>query len=528
MKRRGQTLVIFALTLLLLTLMVTMTLSIGMKAKEKMEMQTVADAAAYSGAVATARTFNSISIMNRALMGHMVAMTGVESLISWSSYYRGSIQGARNAYNIAMIPYVLLLPCCVPTSGCFDKCACAIKAIGDIQQTRSDLDDEDKKLDSDWKSLDQKAGLEARKLQIGTVSKEQKKIFGELKSNKLQQLADEIAKAASKGYQQEEELVANNAPKKVNDRELGGSCEGGNGVGASCENREADKKLHFVYAAMGSRGHKFLTGRDEAEPIKSKLKKLLPQKDTLDLLTNEGSGYFPKNSKTHSGSPIDATELWADDDGFLMLTFKRGQSPCPTSSPGFASPTAEVRSNHDGDGSDHHKWTNGQDDDAKHHTMGHCTNCPGMWPMHMDYNSALVSKADDNWGQPKLYSLILRDYSRRTGAKADPWNLAFRFRFTSSGEGSEFDNRGIKLVSTGEDISQATALSAGIAYYRRTGEAERWKEPPNFLNPFWRATLVSAQVDKQGEQDIGETLKPVAPFAAEVYEALKSKEYMAW
>jgi len=94
MRRRGQTLVVFALTLLLLVLMVTMTLSIGMKAKEKMELQTMADAAAYSNAVATARAFNGISLMNRALMGHMVAMTGVESLISWSSYYRAAIHGA--------------------------------------------------------------------------------------------------------------------------------------------------------------------------------------------------------------------------------------------------------------------------------------------------------------------------------------------------------------------------------------------------------------------------------------------------
>ena len=57
---------LFCLTLLLLTLMVCMTLSIGMKAKEKMELKTAADAAAYSQAVATARTYNSISVLSRA------------------------------------------------------------------------------------------------------------------------------------------------------------------------------------------------------------------------------------------------------------------------------------------------------------------------------------------------------------------------------------------------------------------------------------------------------------------------------
>jgi len=40
------------------------------------------------------------------------------------------------------------------------------------------------------------------------------------------------------------------------------------------------------------------------------------------------------------------------------------------------------------------------------------------------------------------------------------------------------------------------ALSAGLAYYHRprpAAEGGGWREPPNFLNPFWRATLVSPE-----------------------------------
>ena len=83
--RRGQALVLFALTLLLLTLMVLMTLGFGMRAKERIEIQMASDAAAYSQAVATARTFNAISVMNRAQVAHMVAMAGTQALISHSS-----------------------------------------------------------------------------------------------------------------------------------------------------------------------------------------------------------------------------------------------------------------------------------------------------------------------------------------------------------------------------------------------------------------------------------------------------------
>jgi hypothetical protein len=158
--------------------------------------------------------------------------------------------------------------------------------------------------------------------------------------------------------------------------------------------------------------------------------------------------------------------------------------------------------------------------------MGYCKpeHCPGMWPGHLDYNASIVADSENNWGQPKLYAVIQRDFSRPE-MKPDPWNLMFRFRFTPENEGVTFDNRGIQL-SNGEDISKATALSAGIAYYKRAGDY--WREPPNFLNPFWRATLVSARTDKEGKQDIENVLRESAPFSADVYKALEQKGYSAW
>jgi hypothetical protein len=531
MRRRGQTLVVFALTLLLLVLMVTMTLSIGMKTKEKMELQTMADAAAYSNAVATARAFNEISLMNRALMGHMVAMTGVESLISWSSYYRGAIHGAKNAYNIPMAVYAGIIAASCPSNP--PMCACATKAVADIVQTQSDLENEDKKLDSDWENLDTKAGAEAAALQLSSIWNEQKKVYQEdLTDSVIEQgLAQSIVNEAKPGLAfGGGDVSAKKA--SINGRELegGGGCSGN---GAACLRRDAGRKLHFVDAAMGSRGYAFVTGRGQGAAIRRKLREIIPDQDTLGPVTNEGSGYFPNQSKTHSGHTIDATEVWGDDHGSVSLTFNRAQSPCPNRLPGMAGAEAHVRSNHRGDTSDEHQWTGGgsDPDSQTRHTMGTCTACPGIWPSHMDYNYNLVVDAQNNFGQPKLYSLIQRDYKGRPGqGQADPWNLLFRFRFSPNKSGVEFDNRGIELseANGGTDISKATALSAGIAYYKRAGPY--WQEPPNFLNPFWRATLVSAHVDTQGIQDVKTTLQDDAgaPFAAEAYEALRNKGYKGW
>ncbi|HEX5753172.1 MAG TPA: pilus assembly protein TadG-related protein [Archangium sp.] len=530
MRRRGQTLVVFALSLLLLVLMVTMTLSIGMKAKEKMELQTMADAAAYSNAVATARAFNSISLMNRALMGHMVALTGVESLISWSSYYRGAIQGARNAYDDPLTAYSLIAASSCPTTN-VAMCRCATQAILDITQTQSDLENADKQLDTQWEPLDRAAGQEAASLQLSSIWEEQKDVYEALtrsvSSNPA--IATSIVSEARRGLAFGGEDVSAKEVA-INGREL----EGGNGCGgngAACLRRNAGRKLHFVDAAMGSRGYSFVTGRGVTAPIRRKLRRLIPNQDRLVSVSNSGSGYFPAQSISHSGPTIDATEVWGDDHGDVSIVFNRGQAPCPRSFPGTAGAEAHVRSNHRADTSDEHVWTNGhRDPDAQiRHTMGTCTQCPGIWPSHMDYNYNLVTDGGDNYGQPKNYAVIQRDYRQRPGeGQADPWNLMFRFRFSPKKEGVEFDNRGVELsdVNGGTDISKATALSAGIAYYRRAGP--NWQEPPNFLNPFWRATLVSAHVDDQGIKDVRTTLNDTAPFAAEVYEALRKKEYKGW
>ncbi|MFL5358589.1 pilus assembly protein TadG-related protein [Archangium sp.] len=532
--RRGQTLVLFALTLLLLVLMVCMTLSIGMKAREKMELETVADAAAYSNSVQTARAFNAISLMNRALMGHMVAMTGVESLISWSSYYRASIHGAVQAYDKPYKVYAAIAlancPCAITNPTCAKYCQCATQAMSDISQTQGDLRDADQQLDSLWKSLDPPAGDEALGLQISSISDEQNALFDNVMSDfSSAGLANAIAAEANKGARFGDELKALASSKAVNQREINGD-ENCGGNGAACTRRDAGHKLHFVYAAMGSRGYAFVTGRNAGNRIRSRLQTLMPARDTLPRLTNIGSGYFPAEGKlSHSANPNDATELAADDHGSLMLLFNRGQAPCPTSLPGNSSPKAHVRSTHLADTGDEHTWTGGSDDGTQkeHHTMGKCTLCPGMWPPHMDYNFNLVTDPGNNWGQPKSYAVIQRDYGDRPAALADPWNLLFRFRFSSSGPPVLFDNTGNELsTNPGTKIAKATALSAGITYYKRAGQ--HWKEPPNFLNPFWRATLVSAHVDLQGKQDTETTLRASAPFAADVYKALLDKEYMGW
>ena len=94
---RGQNLVLLALTMLFLALMVTMTIGLGLRIRQKHELQNLADTAAYSNAVMTARTFNNMAAINRLEVSYWVAMAADESLISWTGYARAMANGSRTA-----------------------------------------------------------------------------------------------------------------------------------------------------------------------------------------------------------------------------------------------------------------------------------------------------------------------------------------------------------------------------------------------------------------------------------------------
>src|SRR5439155_516455 len=62
----------------------------------------VADAAAYSNAIATARTMNTMAVMNRAMIAHTVSTIGAMSLISYATLYWADAQAAKNLFAIQL------------------------------------------------------------------------------------------------------------------------------------------------------------------------------------------------------------------------------------------------------------------------------------------------------------------------------------------------------------------------------------------------------------------------------------------
>ncbi|MBL8954469.1 MAG: hypothetical protein JNK82_27065, partial [Myxococcaceae bacterium] len=110
--RRGQALVLLAISLFLLALLAFFGIALGVRVRERMELQTLADAAAYDNAVATARTFNALAVVNRTEWSLLVAQSAAQSYLSWSTAYRAALDGATDALRSR--------PACAPLAGRLD------------------------------------------------------------------------------------------------------------------------------------------------------------------------------------------------------------------------------------------------------------------------------------------------------------------------------------------------------------------------------------------------------------------------
>jgi hypothetical protein len=531
---RGQTLVLFALSLLLISLLVLMTLSLSTRVKEKMELQAVADAAAYSNAVVTARAYNEIALLSRAQIGKMVSLAAVQSLISWSSYFMAQLQASILSYSMASETiYAPLAACCSAQPACV-TCACATKAMLEIKAQQAKLLTAYTGLVAAHKSLDTAAGAQAKRIQIAAqaifVAQTERwfKLRGELNN---QDLANEIVNKAKAGSPTPGELTAPSSGDDVSQEEalVGGAMIPTNFF-----------YDHHTFAAMGSRGYSFVTSRFlGALPIMSRLSPLVAP-DVVQV-TNLGSAYF-SNTLTHGsffGTRSDY--MWSEDHADLRtgspmantVTYVRGAPPCPPVATGTSGAAALLWTTDSvTNGSFHSYLPVGTVEPPQVHNLGPCFNCPGIWYQFVDYNPLKLTDHDDLEGQPKNHAVIQRDYSVREASAAAlkanyPWTRNFSFNFTNSSASaqSRFDNRGVQLGPQNGNlpIGKQTALSTGISYYHRGGH---WREPPNLLNPYWRATLVPFDVDEDGKDDVRATLDEVGvDWAADAFTALEMAGY---
>ena len=96
--KRGQSIVLMAVTAALLAFTLFTTFSIGKAIRERVQLQNAADASAYSLAVMEARAFNFYAYTNRAIVSHYVAMMAIYGHMSYLAYYEGVLRDLAVAW----------------------------------------------------------------------------------------------------------------------------------------------------------------------------------------------------------------------------------------------------------------------------------------------------------------------------------------------------------------------------------------------------------------------------------------------
>ncbi len=546
--RRGQALVLSALGMVLLVMMVTMTLSFGTKAKQKMEVQVVADQAAYSTSVATARTFNLMAMTNRVMIAHMTAMLGIQSAISFATNWFVMVQSLFLYYTLEMANQ---FSCCVKSCayrGCLTGMFVLLRRwIPTLRELA--------RLFRLFPRLDQAAAAQARRTSIannimflGQSLTMSTHLYGALRN---QDTADRVMRKASGGAS---DWVVPNNGDKVTKREVGYVAGAGPfgvalAVGAINQTNLILTDRHAVVASMGSRGHFFTSVRDSYFPfngvrqmLNTALGRIGARNDWRGQWLHLGKGYFGVFFHSDSILPTSSRFAMADDHFAGLIRYSGPAARRPLQIP-LGTFVTVMSNNASGFHGGMALPLLGFWFDNIHRVPAVCLiNCPSAWTNFVDYSFGLVAYDKDNHGLPKAPTTVYKDAA---AANPDPFNLLFNLRFTPSA-GPGFDMKkgtsagGAMVVRDGAgsaDISKQVGYSTGITYFHRAGH---WKEPPNLFNPYFRAGLTRPDTDRSAtpisvlgiplspdnSSDIEDTLRNAgAPYAASAYCALYNVGY---
>jgi hypothetical protein len=526
--------VLLALTMLFLVLMVTMTLGLGLRIRQKQELQHLADVAAYSNAVMTARAFNNMALVNRLQVSYWVALAADQSLISWTSY--------AQAYGAAVEDAAASLAngACAMTANERAQLGSFRAEVGAFLNqhfggSRQEL----------WRQLDRAAGRESKDIQSNIGGLRDQLTQGIVSANPgnlrdrlytrlaAQQLTTQILALAGQsdvsildvGAGPQPNTAAQVSLREVNcdyvpstDDPLGYLPPQGSGL---CLRRSMSTLME--HAAMGTRGHTFITLRTLMPPlVTGRIAAIASNYGSVTVISGgkSGSAYWAAR-KTHGTATV-GTEAWGDDHGAVTVRAGRCASTM--------SVLAHVRSTHFLDSADEHVWSPRwrgtaigtlEPEPDQDHTMGDCTpSCPSVWVRSVGFQPS--NRADDAWGQPKTMVALERDLAARTF----PWELHFSFPFSATGPAAQWDGRGHRIIAgagSGLSIRRQTAISTGITYYHRR---EHWDEFPNLLNPFWRATLAAQDIDASGPTDVRRILSaPGHQWQRDAWQALRANGF---
>lgn len=453
-RTRGQVLVLACVAFLLTAVMLMASFSVANAVHERTRIQAAADARAFSIATLEARGFNTVSFMNRAIAGAIVANMGIHA---WRAL------GEFNVNMLAAGQQVFILVAVTELAQCpkwnFQHCVHAFQAFKISSQYGQKKSNQQSKLESADSKL--RDASEAYSKLIEDIHKAQKGLLSQTKTeigNNSQTLRGMLSKTAPLATGKEVDWNAKGLACAVEGSDFDDDCETGSWKGHGSVLDKEKRRDVMESAAMAARtnwevGTIFERSVSNNDNYRGKVPVGIPVYDPGMPMDIQGEGHFiaigAANEAKTSGNTISAKSGAAG----LLVNWKHGcfSGWCPWFiKEGKAQSGSEYKGVCD---------------------SGGCF-----------INFRTGKGGEDDWGQPATYGAISQEIRKNTnqtggGEKEAAWEIE------KKGEVQNLNGQGKwKFITT----NKAYAVAKGKAYFHQLGA---WSAPPNVFDPFWRAKL---------------------------------------
>lgn len=472
--RKGQALALACVAMLVMALMLMLSFNLSQALHEKIRLQQHSDALAYSMAIVEARSFNYYAASNRAMAASYSAMNSLHAyMVSASVTSAMMTAGQNNMYVIAAWECMIegACWCCniYCTSGCqhIPHMIGAIKRAGDYGDGADDYADKANEQDSKF----EKAVEDLDKM-IDEIHKSQMAVYDDTKAAVTSGTSSELSK-----------LKTSNAPRSTDLNSSVGDLNGGEYDcaidGMNCSRSGTDDDTHAkVMTEVGNATRSDWAGSRVMEQhlnsdFLDELKTNIPDDGSSTVLIHQGTAKtIESEGDEHGGGEGSSSDntgkvSGADEHGMLYTSYECGMSVMPYEAKVYSD---ENGGSHEPDGAH----------DGDHNFEGvnkqAITSCSGNGNCFMKFRA--TSDADEDFGQPRVYSYVTQKLRQGTVTKA-PWeiNANAKIDFGMGAQGSGVLN----LAPT-----DGVGFSKAMVYYHRLGG---WQEHPNFFNAYWRAKL---------------------------------------
>ncbi|MBS2029348.1 MAG: Tad domain-containing protein [Deltaproteobacteria bacterium] len=563
-RQGGQTIALYAITMLALALITLFSVSVGVRVRDKIKAQATADATAYGLAVSQARAMNVMAWANRAMVSEYVSALSVVGHESYLQYWEGTLKAQSDQMSGPEAVYGIQCAFCNPYCSC---CCQACQSLNQARKIKNMWKDKYDQVHKIWHVNGQSLHTALHMLDVayvvGAVQNFQagKTAFTDYQNMAANQtFADKSAKAI------DDRMRASSPSRSGSPSAQGNKTNFTDAVETDPVKEDWDsyheiltgtrtdwilKHSNFVPGLPWMEG--FMEQMEDAASCDGIAISPMPSNSGGAMVTKENSVSQVVQVNTGTAHQYNSGAAKGEGGRVGLSAINKGGTSvlmiceaCEPVSYGSRSESYESNTRYEGPKGCHNdSFSAAYDGYGDKDTSGPSQNIQYTWPsangvaqlggacadqgitaggffrfkLDKDQKMDKQSAQQILWNQPYTFSTIELDES--SGQK-QAWDISYGkiggSLLTNEAGTDAYGNQNKadaqhNLASMGYDSTvwpQLGAFSAGLTYYHNP---DHWAEVPNLWNPFWRAKLE----DPTGSPDAnGQDTKKPAPNTSQV------------